>query len=129
MDTNTKSPKDAKRPRYRRHPISFKRKIVIESLKPGASVSRIARQHDINANQIFAWRKAYHEGVYGKPERVTLLPVTISEPAQGAPVNTGNQSRSAPNGCIELMRDGTALRINGHPDPNTLRLVLAHWFR
>jgi transposase len=66
MDTNTES-KGAKRPRYRRHSASFKREIVIESLKPGASVSRIARQHDINANQIFAWRKAYREGAYDEP--------------------------------------------------------------
>ena len=129
MDTNTKSPKDAKRPRYRHHPISFKRKIVIESLKPGASASRIARQHDINANQIFAWRKAYREGMYGKPEAVTLLPVTISEPAQDAPVSTSNPSHPAACGRIELTRDGTTLRIDGHSNPETLRLILAHWLR
>ena len=129
MDTNIASQKNAKRPRYRRHATEFKRAIVIESLKPGASVSRLARQHDLNANQIFAWRKAYREGLYGKPEAVTLFPVTISEVAQAMPAKANNQSH--PNACgrIELTRDGTTLRIDGRPDADTLHLILAHWSR
>jgi transposase len=102
---------------------------VIENLKPGASVSCIARQHDINANQIFAWRKAYREGVYDEPDRLTLLPVMISEPSQDALMNAGNESPPAAGGRIELTRDGTTLRIDGRPDPDILRLILAHWPR
>lgn len=129
MDTINQASKAGKRPRYRHHPTSFKREIVIESLKPGASVSRIARQHDINANQIFAWRKAYREGVYGEPAGVTLLPVTISEPIQDAPVKVSSALHPAGCGRLELMREGTTLRIDGHADPDTLRLILAHWPR
>jgi hypothetical protein len=32
---------------------------VEETLVPGASVSRVARRHDVNANQVFHWRKLY----------------------------------------------------------------------
>ncbi|HEY6264680.1 MAG TPA: transposase, partial [Candidatus Acidoferrum sp.] len=39
-----------------------RRAIVEETLVPGASVSRVARRHDVNANQVFRWRKLYSEG-------------------------------------------------------------------
>lgn len=66
MDTNLdQRPQRGPRGPYRRHSIEFKRTVVEQSLQPGASVSRLARQHDVNANQIFAWRKAYQEGRLG----------------------------------------------------------------
>ena len=42
-----------------------RRAIVEETLVPGASVSRVARRHDVNANQVFHWRKLYQEGRLG----------------------------------------------------------------
>ena len=33
-----------------------KRRIVAETLQPGASVSVVARRHDVNANMLFTWR-------------------------------------------------------------------------
>ncbi len=33
-----------------------RRQIVEETLKPGASVSQVARAHDVNANQVFTGR-------------------------------------------------------------------------
>jgi len=33
-----------------------------ETLKPGASVASIARAQDVNANQVFKWRKQYQQG-------------------------------------------------------------------
>jgi len=35
---------------------------VEETLEPGASVSRLARKHGVNANQVFGWRKLYANG-------------------------------------------------------------------
>ena len=43
-----------------------KRQFVEETLEPGASVARVARQHAVNANQVFYWRKKYREGRLGK---------------------------------------------------------------
>jgi transposase len=35
---------------------SFKKKLIVEdALAPGASVSRVARAHDLNTNQVFKW--------------------------------------------------------------------------
>ena len=39
-----------------------RRRIVEESLVPGASVAVIARTHGVNANQVFHWRKLYRRG-------------------------------------------------------------------
>jgi len=39
-----------------------KREIVAASLEPGSSVSLVARRYDVNANQVFAWRKRYRSG-------------------------------------------------------------------
>ncbi|WP_370695231.1 transposase [Pseudomonas sp. FP1740] len=36
-------------------PPAFNRKVVEASYQPGASVSMIAREHDVNANMVFRW--------------------------------------------------------------------------
>src|SRR3954449_2836552 len=43
--------------RRRRWPEALKRQIVAETLEPGSSVSIVARRHDVNANQLFQWRR------------------------------------------------------------------------
>jgi transposase len=45
------------RRRNRSWPEALKREIVAASLAPGASVSVVARRYDVNANQVFSWRK------------------------------------------------------------------------
>ena len=47
------------RRRHRSWPEALKREIVAATLVPGSSVSIMARQYDVNANQVFAWRKRY----------------------------------------------------------------------
>lgn len=43
---------------HHQHPLEIKRALVVLSLQPGASVDRIAREHDVNAtNQVFSWRR------------------------------------------------------------------------
>ena len=39
-----------------------KRRIVEETLLPGASVAAVAQRHDINANLLFSWRRQAHVG-------------------------------------------------------------------
>jgi transposase len=56
MDTSSR----VKR-RYKVWPEALKREIVAASLKPGASVSRVARHYDVNTNLVFTWRRRYGE--------------------------------------------------------------------
>jgi transposase len=52
----------SKSPRRREYTLDFKRRIVEETFVPGASVSLVARRHDVNDNMLFGWRKRYREG-------------------------------------------------------------------
>ena len=49
------------------------------TIEPGASVSRVARAHDVNANQLFHWRRQYRAGWFEEEKKSTaLLPVRIT---------------------------------------------------
>ena len=67
-----------------------KRRTVEETLRPGSSVSIVARQHGINANQLFRWRRLYREGRLEVETESKLLPVRISDVVEGS--STGNRS-------------------------------------
>lgn len=48
--------------RRRRWSVEEKLAMVRESLEPGKTVSMVARQHGVNPNQVFHWRKLYQDG-------------------------------------------------------------------
>lgn len=110
-------------PQRRRHSIEEKRRVVEETLEPGASVARVARAHGVNANQVFAWRRLYRQGLLERRngEAAGLLPVHVVEtPA----VNQVVQSRSAsrtPWGLMQVELPKGQLRINGRVDAEALR--------
>jgi transposase len=66
-----------------------KRRIVGETFEPGASVSAVARRHELNANLLFTWRREMGAGtsaLAGDP--MTFVPAVIGaapEPAAAAP--------------------------------------------
>jgi transposase len=133
MDTIIQSsPGPAKRSSYRRHPLDFKRAIVEQSLIAGASVSLVAREHDINANQVFAWRKLYKEGLLDaeSSKGCHLLPVMLAElPPSSAPLIDTNETMAEPSGMIHLAVGKAQLRLEGRVDAATLALVLEHLLR
>ena len=58
MDTSEQTRLETIKPtKRRRRSLEEKRRIVEETLEPGASVARVARQYAVNANQVFYWRK------------------------------------------------------------------------
>ena len=68
----------------RRHkvwPEALKREIVAACAVPGASVSMVARQYDVNANQIFTWRKLYAEASDVAAPQLVPVVVTPEQPA------------------------------------------------
>ena len=67
----------------RQHTLEEKRRIVEETHVKGASVSTVARRHEVNANQVFAWRQLYRRGLLDPkagPEKTEMLPVRVSTP-------------------------------------------------
>jgi transposase len=103
---------------YKHHPLAFKRAVVEESPRPGTSVARTAREHGINANQLFLWRKTYREGMLHEASPL-LLPVTIE---QNRATERSNAEQAS--GFLLLESARLSLRIEGRPDPETLRVVL-----
>jgi transposase len=65
-----------------------KRRIVEESLIAGASIAEVARRHDLNANQLFTWRRQLGVQPTAPHELAPILPVTI-EPEPSTPENGG----------------------------------------
>ena len=98
---------------------AFKRQIVAETLEPGASVSIVARRHDVNANQLFKWRREMAPEQSPAEQSVTMLPVEIA-PEAGKP-----QVRARRSGTIEITFSGGArVCVCGEVSPETLRQVI-----
>src|SRR5437868_15543392 len=73
-------------PRRRRRlwPEEDKRRIVAETFAPGASVSIVARRHDLNANMLFTWRRQIGAAaLLPAGDAVTVVPAAIT--AEAAP--------------------------------------------
>ena len=70
-----------------------KRQIVEESLEPGASIAEVARRHDLNANQLFTWRRQLGIQSSALDIPTSILPVTI-EPKTPMPENGGSVTTS-----------------------------------
>ena len=97
MDTSVRSGR-----RRRSWPEAVKREIVAASLVPGASVSVVARQYDVNANQVFAWRKLYG-ATAGVPPGLRMVPVTVTPDPPAAPSPRPSAGMNRPGfagGCL-----------------------------
>jgi len=113
MDTNLR----VKR-RHRSWPEAFKREIVAASFVPGASVSVVARQYNVNSNQVFAWRKVYGDASVATPGP-QLIPVMVTpdRPVEAATAISSDVIE------IELPR-GYRVRVGGGVKAAGLRVVL-----
>ena len=78
-----------------------KARIVAETFQPGASVSIVARRHDLNANLLFTWRRQA-----GASQRVAdgsgaaFVPAVIeTERSASGPLTSGQQQDAARSGA------------------------------
>lgn len=116
----------------RRRSVLERRQIVEETLAPGASVARVARAHEVNANQVHYWRSLYRRGLLGGTVAATaaLVPVAVTDPPAGMRCGAHAETRVAAERspvepgaiCIQLRR--ARLRIEGQVDLAALRAVL-----
>jgi len=116
VDTKQRGP----RPKRRQWAEAFKRQIVAETLEPGASVSIVARRHDVNANQLFKWRReTAPEQPPAAEQGITMLPVTI------APEASEPRPRARRSGTIEItLAGGARVCVRGEVSAETLRQVI-----
>jgi transposase len=112
VDTK-RQPRAAKRRQYSE---ALKRQMVAETQVPGASVSIVARRHDVNSNQLFRWRRQ-------------LLPKAVVESGAMLPVavaaEEGRPRRTDREGIIEIAFScGARVRLRGEVSSETLRQVI-----
>jgi transposase len=131
----------------RRWSADDKSRIVVESLKPGANVSEVARGHGLSPQQLFGWRRQAREAVgngpagFGAPDRPssgqvkprgspdpepTFAPVVIasttSSPASSAPLSL--PADPGVRGLIEIAIGDAMVRVRGQIEPGLLIAVL-----
>lgn len=92
-----------KRASRRRYSKALKREMVEATLDGKTSVSIVARRYDVNANQLFLWRKQYHDGLLGETTQATLLPVKVN--ASSKPVTT------MPSGSLAALSSDDTIEI------------------
>jgi len=96
-----------------------RRAIVEETLLPDASVSRVARRHDVNANQVFHWRQLYREGRLGTT--TNFLPVRVTNEQREAAQESGFLPQP---GSMEIKLSKGTLRVFGNVEVMALRTVI-----
>lgn len=114
--------------RRRRWRDDEKARIVAETLDNTATVSEVARRHDVCPSLVFTWRRQARQGRLGGVTEVSsLLPVMIQ--AEAPPVV--NETESGPTrsrratGLIEIdLGRGRRVRVDRDVDAAALRLVL-----
>ena len=113
-------------PLRQRRSIAEKRRVVEETLAPGASVARVARAHGINANQVFGWRRLYLAGRLGQPKPgIKLLPVQVSESKTAAvAIESASDTEQPQRGTIYIEFRQAQVRIEGSADPALVRVLL-----
>ena len=89
-------------------------------------MSAVARHYDVNANQLFRWRKQYREGSLGEAHGVKLLAVEVSDAQVPAVTDAAvNSLRGAADGTLEVVLSNQhRLRISGGVCQRTLTTIL-----
>ena len=111
-----------------------KRRIVELTMSSSQSVASLARQHGVNANQVFYWRKQYHAWQLGGESAVEapslrLLPVSVvnetPSEAERSEADTGVQESASPGLTMNIEIPGRALvSLEGAFDAAVVRAVL-----
>jgi len=114
--------------------VKEKRRIVELTISSSQSVASLARQHGVNANQVFYWRKLYHAGQLGGESAadvpsLRLLPVSVGneEPAETKASETERDTHESaePGLTLNIEIPGRALvSLAGAVDAEIVRAVL-----
>ncbi len=107
-------------------------RIIVESFKPGANVSEVARRNGLSPQQLFAWRREAQalftdsgDAEPGKDaapgDTPVFTPVVI---ASAAPASPSSPSRPSDPGTIEVRIGDAIVRVTGHVETSSLIAVL-----
>ena len=123
-----RSPEVTRRGSHRRGTDEQKQRMIAECDEPGASVSIMARRHDVNTNMLFNWRQAHRRVGNAAAELVSFVPALITP----EPLPTLQELPKRKKGCsarptcsIEIiLADGRRVVVGGDVRSATLARVL-----
>ena len=94
---------------------------MLEALAPGATVSEVARRHDLRPQQVFGWLRGARKRALTSPE---FVPVVV-EPAEAPMAATPKRRRKARTATgIEIEIDGVVVRIGRGAEAKTVAAVI-----
>jgi transposase len=110
--------------RRRRWTVEQKLALIAEAVRPGASMTQIARRYGISTGLLYTWRRLAQQG------ELSLAPVPANFPGfvpveivpEAPPRATGDEGAGVM--IIELPGD-RRVRVDRHVDTEALRRVLA----
>ena len=97
-DGNEEIPATLRRKR-RSWTLEEKRRIVGESLEDGASLAEVARRHDLNANQLFTWRRQFGVEPAEPKDIAPILPVRITSETAAEEFRSGIERPDGNRSC------------------------------
>jgi len=118
--------KPKRRGRRPNFPLAFKLSLVEQSMQPGVSTARLAREHGINDNLLFNWRNLYKQGRLGAtiPAEPCLLPVELEDVPSPPPITEADKAPPSDVAECELVLPGSTLRLRGALSPALLNMLI-----
>jgi len=113
------------KPKRRSFSAEQKKVIVEEALAPGASVSRVARVHDLNTNQVFKWMREHQVRPLVACATPALIPVVLHH-GDTAMMPCAQEPAIAATGTIELHLPKGRVCLTGTVETGALRMILEH---
>ena len=107
----------------RRWSEADKRRLVAETIGPGATVHGVARRHRVSPSQLFTWRKRLRAEAGFPPPPPTVAGFAAVAIAPVPP--PAGDAAEAPPGLIEVeLAGGDRVRISGAADPAVVAAAL-----
>ena len=115
----------------RRHSTQYKRQVVLESLKPGASTREVAHRHGLHESLVGVWRRLHSQGRLQQTRsavaEVKLLPVQVPTEAPGRAhrVEASRAPQAQTPGAIHIeFSHGHRLSVRGEVDISALSMMI-----
>lgn len=115
----------------RRHSIQYKRQVVLESLKPGASTREVAHRHGLHESLVGVWRRLHSQGHLQQKRSavadVKLLPVQVptEAPQRTQHVEASSAPQAQAPGAIHIeFSHGHRLSVRGEVDASALSMMI-----
>jgi transposase len=119
----------------RRWSDEMKARIVHEAMRPGATVSQIARRHGLTPQQVFTWRRLARRRAVAADHDPAFAPIVIDDalaaaaaapalPDRTGAAGAGSSAAAAAIATIEIVIANVVIRVPSGTDPATLAMVL-----